>query len=223
MTASDIKYNYFHWGPFLFHTKVSLEECKMVEEACGRCRKESLDNRVKLAGHIREEYNLGPEANFLAPFLKKYFEVYVHGYNKWRGQGGMKPNFQLKHLWVNYMKANEFNPPHDHGADLSFVFYPHMPKEIIKECESFIGTMRGPGGIAWFYGDGQHSYINTVHQMPSTGDFFIFPAHLKHWVFPFKSEVTRISVSGNIVLDQDSRFSYFSTNEHEVECLKKDL
>jgi len=27
---------------------------------------------------------------------------------------------------------------------------------------------------------------------------FIFPAWLKHWVSPFKSDCTRISVSGNI-------------------------
>jgi hypothetical protein len=27
---------------------------------------------------------------------------------------------------------------------------------------------------------------------------FIFPAWLKHWVFPFSSNCTRISVSGNV-------------------------
>ena len=27
---------------------------------------------------------------------------------------------------------------------------------------------------------------------------FIFPASLKHWVFPFKSDCTRVSVSGNV-------------------------
>ena len=27
---------------------------------------------------------------------------------------------------------------------------------------------------------------------------FIFPASLKHWVFPFKSDCVRISVSGNV-------------------------
>jgi hypothetical protein len=27
---------------------------------------------------------------------------------------------------------------------------------------------------------------------------YIFPAWLKHWVYPFKSKCTRISVSGNV-------------------------
>jgi hypothetical protein len=33
---------------------------------------------------------------------------------------------------------------------------------------------------------------------PKTGDFFVFPAKLHHTVAPFKSDVTRISVSGNL-------------------------
>ena len=32
---------------------------------------------------------------------------------------------------------------------------------------------------------------------PEEGDMFIFPAWLKHWVAPYKSNCTRISVSGN--------------------------
>ena len=44
--------------------------------------------------------------------------------------------------------------------------------------------------------------------MPATRDLFIFPANLDHWVFPFKSNVERISVSGNILFDQDSRMDY---------------
>ena len=33
---------------------------------------------------------------------------------------------------------------------------------------------------------------------PKTGEFYMFPALLSHWVAPYKSKVTRISVSGNI-------------------------
>ena len=34
--------------------------------------------------------------------------------------------------------------------------------------------------------------------MPEENDMFIFPAWLKHYVAPYKSKVTRISVSGNV-------------------------
>jgi hypothetical protein len=33
---------------------------------------------------------------------------------------------------------------------------------------------------------------------PKEGDMFIFPAWMKHYVAPFYSDVTRISVSGNV-------------------------
>ena len=38
--------------------------------------------------------------------------------------------------------------------------------------------------------------------MPKTGDAFIFPAWLVHHVHAFKSDVERISVSGNIILNK---------------------
>ena len=33
--------------------------------------------------------------------------------------------------------------------------------------------------------------------MPQENDCFVFPSWLKHWVAPYKSDCTRISVSGN--------------------------
>jgi hypothetical protein len=179
----------------------------MILEEGKRCRRNSNDFRAKLAGHLSEEYFL-TDAKSIVVWLKKYFEVYVVGYNKWRGSGSMTPNFKLTSLWINYMKANEFNPPHDHGGDLSFVLYPHVPQELIQENKDFKGTMRGPGGISWIYGQGNRQCISVVHRMPATKDLFIFPSSLEHWVFPFRSNVERVSVSGNILFDQDSRMDY---------------
>ena len=148
------------------------------------------------------------------PMLTVFLEAYCIGYNKWRGGGGMKPQAKLLSMWINYMKAGDFNPPHSHGGDLSFVAFPDVPKEIAEECAAFKGTMRGPGGISWTYGEGDHTCISVVHQLPKTGDLYIFPASLKHYVFPFKSPVTRVSLSGNILLDQDSRIDYFTKKDN---------
>ena len=205
--TEDIKYSYFHWGPFLFHTEITQEECDIIIEEGKKCRRKSNDYRAKLAGHLSEEYKF-LDAEGIAVWLKNYFNAYASAYNKWRGEGSMKPNFTLTSLWINYMKANEFNPPHDHGSDLSFILYPHVPAELTQENKDFKGTMRGPGGVCWLYGEGNRQCISVVHRMPATKDLFIFPASLKHWVFPFKSNVERISVSGNILFDQDSRMEY---------------
>lgn len=212
----EVKYNYFHWGPFLMHTNVPKKECQIFLDEGKRCRKnKKLDFRHKLAGHIKEEYALDNPIK-LAPVLQKYFEAYTIGYNQWRGAGSIQPNFKLTALWINYMKANEFNPPHDHSGDLSFVLYPSVPQDIIDECKSFTGTMRGPGGIAWFYGEGNRQCISAVNQLPESGDLYIFPATLKHWVFPFKSKVERVSVSGNVLFDVDSRMNYVGDPARDV-------
>ena len=56
---------------------------------------------------------------------------------------------------------------------------------------------------------------NTGYQSGNINiDLYIFPASLKHYVFPFKSPVTRISISGNILLDQDSRIDYFTKKDN---------
>ena len=34
---------------------------------------------------------------------------------------------------------------------------------------------------------------------PEPGDMYIFPAYLKHWVYPYKSDCVRVSVSGNVI------------------------
>ena len=210
MPPDKIKYFFYHWGPFLLHMIVTPEECKSVLKEGQLDRKKRSNKRNKyLAGHIKEEYSI-KHPQRINQWLSRYVEVYCTALNKWRGGGTLKPEYKLLSLWINYMKAGEFNPPHEHGGDLSFVLYPYVPPALIKECKAFEGTMRGPGGVGWFYGKASHLGIDVVHHMPQSGDLFIFPADLQHWVYPFKSKIERPSLSGNILFNQDSRINYFN-------------
>ena len=100
------------------------------------------------------------------------------------------------------MKAGDFNPIHTHGADYSFVLFLDVPKQLKKEQEEFKGTSAKPGMLLFEYTQqARPQWATTGHVAikPETGDFFMFPALLQHWVCPpFKSKVTRISVSGNL-------------------------
>ena len=49
---------------------------------------------------------------------------------------------------------------------------------------------------------------------------FIFPAGLKHWVFPFKSDCTRVSVSGNV--SDSINFKYLKNHFNEQKKGEKD-
>ena len=55
-----------------------------------------------------------------------------------------------------------------------------------------------PRDIQFLYGNGPRDCITYMSFMPEENDMFIFPAWLKHYVAPYKSDVTRISVSGNV-------------------------
>ena len=201
--TDQLEYKYYNWGPFLLQTKIKPEECQITLEEGKKCRVESNDHRHKLAGHISEEYRFTDLERM--DWLKRYFIMYAESYDRWLGEPkkAVKPyHLTLESLWINYMQAGDFNPPHKHAADISFVIYPSMPEKIIEENKAFKGRRNaggGPGSISWMYGEGFDQYISVVDRLPETGDLFIFPATLQHWVFPFKSKVERVSVSGNIL------------------------
>ena len=111
-------------------------------------------------------------------------------------------SWTLENLWINYQKANEYNPPHKHTGDLSFVIYLQVPDEIERENDLTAHEHKneGAGMILFDYGMEMPLSINRIAHMPRTGDAFIFPAWLVHHVYAFKSDVERISVSGNIIL-----------------------
>ena len=98
------------------------------------------------------------------------------------------------------MKAGDFNPLHTHGGSFSFVLFLDVPKQLKKEQDEFEGTSAKPGALLLEYTQQAKPRWATTGAVvqPETGDFFMFPALLQHWVCPFKSKVTRISVSGNL-------------------------
>ena len=131
--------------------------------------------------------------------MSQYLGVYDQMYQKFVLKPyEKKPEYVISALWINHQKAGEFNPPHDHDGKLSFVTYLQIPDELKKEHQEYKGKSCGPGGIQFIYGDGPRDCITYQSFFPEEGDMFIFPAWLKHWVAPYKSDCVRISVSGNI-------------------------
>jgi hypothetical protein len=131
----------------------------------------------------------------------KYFDSYSQAYEERFGTnyGGL----ELTSLWINFMKSGDFNPPHMHTQHISFVLYTSDTSGLDEEVEAFKGTGPAPGNIIFTYGENSYKYapdwnIRNHHQAPKMGDLYIFPALLKHWVAPFKSNVERVSVSGNL-------------------------
>ena len=197
MTEEKINVSVFNWGPCVIKLKITDDSKKLLLE---EGEKNKLDFTNKLAGIIEKETGYSEESKIkFVPHMAQYLGVYDQMFQKFIGKPyEKKPEYVLASLWINYQKANEFNPPHDHDGKLSFVTYLQIPEELKKENEAYKGKSCGPGGIQFIYGNGPRDCVTYMSFFPEENDIFIFPAWLKHWVAPFKSNCTRISVSGNV-------------------------
>ena len=191
----------FYWGPFLMQQKIK-EEHRI--ELLKRGNKTHIDYRHNLAGLLDKENAFNDEdTHWFANTFNPYFQNYLNGlkdYNKGSLDRIKKiKNLHLNKLWINFMQKNEFNPPHIHSNDFSFVVYLQIPKGMYDT--PWKGTSTGPGSIFFIYGNpsaDNFTNITGYDFQPEEGDMFIFPADLQHYVNPFKSDGTRVSVSGNL-------------------------
>ena len=194
----EVKYQVLQWGPCIVHLKISEDFQQKLLKGAEEARKQKKDFRSNLAGIIKEEYSYENRADYVDE-IAQFLTVYDEAYQKFKNEKyKVKPEYLLNALWVNFMKKNEYNPPHDHSDYLSFVIFLKVPEEIKKEQEDFVGNSAGPGSLSFLYGDGNRQSITYQSVKPDERDIFIFPAWIKHYVAPFYSDVTRISVSGNI-------------------------
>ena len=187
----------FNWGPCVVKFKMEDDFKKLLLD---EAKKNVLDFKDKLAGILDHETGYSEESKQkILPFLSHYLGAYDEVFQKYVNKVyTKKPEYILSALWCNFQRPNEFNPPHDHDGKLSFVSYLSIPDALKEDNKNYVGKSCGPGGIQFIYGNGPRDCISYQSFFPEEGDMFIFPAWLKHWVSPYKSNVIRISVSGNI-------------------------
>ena len=193
-----LEYGNIPFGPYVMFTKIPEDiRIRLLKDG----RKDLASYHKKLAGHLHTQLKYNPdttqwfykETNFI-------WQAYRQGWSKWAGHPNETVELNAHDLWVNFMKPGDFNPVHTHGGDYSFVIFLDVPKKLIEEQEAFEGTSSKPGTIMFeFTQQAKPKWAHTGQSFnPRTGDMLIFPALLQHWVVPFKSKCTRISVSGNI-------------------------
>ena len=198
-----MQYYFPYWGPFLCKLKVEQEMVNILLEKGNESREKKLDHRSSLAGAIDNSYYYENYEEWFFPIFHKYVDNYISAVKNYvtTSLDAKKPDsWDLDGFWINYQKAYEYNPPHHHSGDLSFVMYLQVPDEIKEENKKMQGVYNnvGPGMIEFDYGTDLPFNISSFFHLPNECDLFIFPAWLKHHVFAFKSDVERISVSGNI-------------------------
>ena len=193
-----IEYGNIPFGPYVMRTKIPED---MRKRLLNDGKKDLKSYHKQLAGHLHTQlkYNdkttswFYQESNFI-------WQAYREGWSNFTGLPNEDVELNAHDLWVNFMKPGDFNPVHTHGGDYSFVIFLDVPKKILEEEKEFEGTSAKPGSLMFeFTQQAKPKWSMTGQAIkPRTGDMLIFPALLQHWVVPFKSKCTRISVSGNL-------------------------
>jgi len=197
------------FGPILMQDQLPEDTFKILCDKSKIAREAKADFRRHLAGNLTEEYKLqfsDPEKTVVYGTLIDMAKNYM---KESRAQRRVKKfgrpdvnNIQIiDPIWVNYMKGGEWNPVHFHAGAISCVMYLQVPDEIEQENSqsehSSKSNQPSAGRIQWTYGESIQFTESFFIQTPRVRDIWFFPAELKHFVYPFKSPVERISISCN--------------------------
>ena len=168
------------------------------------------DHREQLAGNISESYLIKDKNNWFEDNVLSQMVVNYEKIFKQLGNDIPTTNrhpFHLRDLWVNYQKQHEFNPLHNHTGVYSFVIWMKIPVNYDDQVD--LPNSKGSNlplnsAFTFEYLDilGEMKYYRYGLSKSDEGSMLLFPSKLHHQVYPFYNcDKTRISISGNLLLD----------------------
>jgi len=196
---------YRPFGPMIYQQEISQE---LFDDLLQSGEKSTENFRQHLAGNMKDERGL---TKLISEDSKEEMldrcALYVAGAEgkppEYRQHLQNRVEFILDDVWINYMQAYEWNPPHSHSGNLSFVIYLSNPvDQTIEENHETQRETNAPsaGRITFRYGEKHDMSNNFFHYLPRAKDMLIFPSWLEHQVFQYTQEATRISVAGNVFI-----------------------
>jgi len=193
----EINFESIFLGQSIIKYHVPLEVFVGLNELYETQKKHLPNATTQLAGKIPDEFSLffaGPTSKLMhahsfvsEDILKWFYGMFKHylDWNKIR-----KYNMNLNSIWVNEMKAGDYNPVHIHQGKLwtglSSVMILRLPKDMGPEIARPDQPMNGQLQIMGNVG-GQFVKADYSPQM-KIGDFYIFPYDMRHVVYPFTNK-----------------------------------
>ena len=129
----------------------------------------------------KTEILFNPDENIIRTKCTENNINYNIGFDGWEGP------------WLNIQVANEFNPLHSHGGIISGILFLQIPKEIEEERQEYKGKYTSLHGCLKFVRNNDMIFIKSKDM-----GILLFPSRLQHMVYPFKSDVERITMSFNV-------------------------
>jgi hypothetical protein len=184
-------------GQSIIKYQVPLEVFVGLNELYETKKKHLPNANKQLSGKIPDEVSLfyaGPTNKKMhthsyvsEDILKWFYSVFDH-YLKWNKIQEHK--MDINSIWINEMKAGDYNPVHIHQGKLftglSSVMILKLPKdmgpEIARPDQPMNGQLQIMGSAS-----GQFVKADYSPQM-KIGDFYIFPYDMRHVVYPFTNK-----------------------------------
>jgi len=188
-------------SPLIYSTTLDINFINFLKKLVDNARIEASSRGLHLAGNINEQINLNLDKSSEIEFTNEFYKHVLLALDKFKQYplgSNIKCNMGIP--WINFQKAGEFNPLHNHAGDLSVVVYVDIPECIALENThpSIETNMPSYGKIDFSFLKEDTQIVTKYSHQPKTSELLIFPAWLLHTVYPFKSNVERISISFNI-------------------------
>jgi len=189
-----MKFDFVYLGQTVLKYEVPLEIFVGLNNIYEKRKKELPKANKQLVGKIEDEVSLffdGPpndkihSHNFLSRDILRWFDSVFDHYLKWNKIGENKRH--INSIWVNEMKAHEYNPIHIHQGmlytGLSSVMIMKLPTETGIEYSAPDKPMNGRLQII---GAANGQFAKTDYSPQSKiGDFYVFPYDMRHCVYPY--------------------------------------
>jgi|TARA_R100001480_G_scaffold12275_3_gene21044 hypothetical protein len=198
-------------GQTILKYQVPLEIFVGLNELYEKQKKQLPKANKQLVGKIVDEVSLhysGPDTdkmtrhNFLPQDILKWFMSVFDHYLDFNNIGTADKS--INSIWVNEMKAHEYNPVHIHQGrlwtGLSSVMIMKLPKDTGVEYSAEQKPMNGRLQII---GASNGQFAKTDYSPDiKIGDFYVFPYDMRHCVYPFNgTKETRRTLVCNVDVD----------------------
>ena len=189
-----MKFDFVYLGQTVLKYQVPLEIFVGLNDIYEKRKKELPKANKQLVGKIEDEVSLfysGPnndkitQHNFLPQDILKWFHSVFDHYTDWNKIGQTQKS--INSIWVNEMKAHEYNPIHIHQGKLftglSSVMIMKLPTNTGIEYSAPDKPMNGRLQII---GASAGQFAKTDYSPDSKiGDFYVFPYDMRHCVYPY--------------------------------------
>jgi hypothetical protein len=203
---NTLDFNFVFLGQSVLKYQVPLDVFNIINHVYEYNFQNLKPANAQLVGKIQKEHSLYYDGedqskmqrhNLLPQNVIQWFTQKYNHYLKWNKIKNY--NIHLNSIWVNQMKAHEYNPVHVHQgnlyAGLSSVMILKLPESYGVEYSS---EHQPQNGRLQILGSSSGQFSNVDYQ-PNTveRDFYIFPYDMRHCVYPFNGPGMRRTLAAN--------------------------